>query len=164
MKKLLLLALAAGFLMAGQYAKLKDGTIIILKDDGTWEKVQTLPKNAEVAPPPTLQSQSAPKVDPMAKEYESKLQGRWESPDGKLVYIVDGHKVTKIENGKKSSDTYQIKMIDPKKHLFLLNVGEGEKIGPFSFGGYFRKMAFNDDFSRLTDYSASMPTTLQKAR
>ena len=164
MKKTLLISLLAVMLSAGQYAKLKDGTIIILKDDGTWEKVQTIPKNVEVAPSPTLTHQAVAQVDPMAKEFAQKLQGRWESADGKLVYIVTADKVIKIENGKKNSDAYKIKVLNPQKHLFLLNVGEGEKIGPFSFGGYFRKMAFNDDFNELTDYSAPLPTTLKKVR
>ncbi len=166
MKKVLILGLLAMGLWAGQYAKLKDGTVIILKDDGTWEKVLTLPKNAEVAPPPQSEKSTAakPEVDPNAKIYAEHLQGRWESLDGKLVYIVTADKVVKIENGKKVTDAYKIKVIDPSKHIFLLNVGEGEKIGPFSFGGYFRKMAFNSDFSELTDYSASLPTTLKKVR
>ena len=163
-KKIVVLGLLAMGLWAGQYAKLKDGTVIILKDDGTWEKVQTLPQNAEVAPPPQLEKSATakPQVDPNAKIYAEHLQGRWESLDGKLVYIVTADKVVKIENGKKISDDYQIKVIDADKRLFLLNVGEGEKIGPFSFGGYFRKMAFNRDFSELTDYSASIPTKLYK--
>ncbi|WP_353661839.1 hypothetical protein [Hydrogenimonas sp. SS33] len=172
MKKLLFFALLATALVAGQYAKLKDGTIIILKDDGTWEKVETLPQGAQVVPAPTAQTQSQtaatpaprPKADPTAQAYAQKLQGTWKSVDGKLAYIFDGDKVTFIDGKKKRVDTFKVEKVDPAKRTFLLNIGEGEKIGIFSFGGTYRKLAFGPGFKTFTDYSASIPTELQKVK
>jgi hypothetical protein len=181
MKKLLFLSLLAASLMAGQYAKLKDGTIIILKDDGTWEKVETLPQGTQAAPapvpvqqpasvstqPPSPQQAAAPvqtSVDPLAQEYARKLMGSWESADGNLKYIVEGDKVTFVDGRKKRTGHYRIQSVKPDKREFILNIGEFGSAGYFSFGGVMRKLAFSSDFSRLTDYSATMPTELRKVK
>ena len=170
MKRLFVLSLLTLSLVAGQYAKLKDGTIIILKDDGTWEKVETIPQGAQVAPEPTLdqpkqaQQIKKPKTDPLAQEYAQKLQGTWENFDGSLKYIVEGDRITFIDGRKKRSGTFTIKSVKPDKREFLLNIGEVGSAGYFSFGGLFRKLAFSPDYRTLTDYSASMPTELRKVR
>ncbi|WP_456450162.1 hypothetical protein [Hydrogenimonas sp.] len=180
MKKLLFLSLLAASLMAGQYAKLKDGTIIILKDDGTWEKVETVPQGAPVAPPPApAPAQAAPRpqgaavppppppppaVDPLAQEYARKLQGVWENFDGSLKYIVRGDEVTFVDGRKKRTGKFTVKSVKPDKRQFILNIGEVGSAGYFSFGGTFRKLAFSPDFKSLTDYSAPMPTELRKVK
>ncbi len=184
MKKLLFLSLLAASLIAGQYARLKDGTIIILKDDGTWEKVETLPQGTQAAPAPvpvqqsgqpaSVSTQPAPprqaaapvqtSVDPLAQEYARKLMGRWESADGSLKYIVEGDKVTFVDGRKKRTGHYKIQSVKPDKREFILNIGEFGSAGYFSFGGVMRKLAFSSDFSRLTDYSATMPTELRKVK
>ena len=182
MKKLLFLSFLAASLIAGQYAKLKDGTIIILKDDGTWEKIETIPQGAPVAPtpaqpqshdttppPPARQAPVAapaptpkPAVDPLAQEYAQKLQGVWENFDGSLKYIIKGNEATFIDGRKKRTGTFRIQSVKPDKREFILNIGEVGAAGYFSFGGVMRKLVFSPDFKRLTDYSASMPTELHK--
>ena len=175
MKKLLFLSLLAASLIAGQYARLKDGTIIILKDDGTWEKVETMPRGATPPPPPPAGAQAAPQpgvtppppppaVDPLAREYAQKLQGTWQNYDGSLKYIVRGDEVTFVDGRSKRIGKFTIKSIDPGKRRFILNIGEVGAVGYFSFGGTFRKLAFSPDFQTLIDYSAPMPTDLHKVK
>jgi hypothetical protein len=192
MKKLLLLSLLSLSLVAGQYARLKDGTVIILKDDGTWEKVETLPQGAPVPPPPAPRpgtvpppppaqaapqpgmtpppppaaraTPPAPAVDPLAQEYAQKLQGVWESADGTLKYIVRGDEATFVEGRKKRTGKFTVKSVKPDQRQFILNIGEVGSAGFFSFGGLFRKLAFSPDFRTLTDYSAPIPTELHKVR
>ncbi len=183
MKKIVLTALLAIGLMAGQYAKLKDGTIIILKDDGTWEKVETVPQGAEAAPAPAAPKTAQPAVqppqpsaaapapvqqqravDPLAQEYAQKLVGVWESSDGKLKYIFKEGKATFVDGRKKRTGDYKVQSVKPEKREFLVNIGEFGSAGYFSFGGILRKLRFSPDFRELTDYSAPMPTTLKKVR
>ncbi|WP_456381486.1 hypothetical protein [Hydrogenimonas sp.] len=184
MKKLLFLSLLAVSLIAGQYAKLKDGSIVILKEDGTWEKVETLPQGTGAAPAPgpvrqsgqsdALFTRSTPgqqaaapirsSVDPLAREYARKLLGTWESADGRLKYIVEDETVTFVDGRRQRTGRYRIQSIRPEKRKFILNIGEFGSAGYFSFGGIMRKLAFSSDFTRLTDHSAPMPTELRKVK
>lgn len=180
MKKGLLftLFLSGSLLIAGQYAKLKDGTIIILKDDGTWEKVETIPTQAApsttdatpTATPTAAPAASAPSqpqkntADPLADDYRQKLRGAWKSTDGALRYRFEEKEAHFTEGRKKRHGAYYVEHINPSKRAFILHIGEVGRSGPFSFGGVMRKMHFSDDFSTLTDDSALIPTTLQKVR
>jgi hypothetical protein len=173
-KQIGITALLALALTAGQYAKLKDGSVIILKDDGTWEKVETIPSGTSVAPattapqaPSTTQATTQPqqpKIDPLAKEYTQKLQGTWENFDGSLRYVVKGDKVLWVQGRKKREGAFTLQNIKPQKRQFLMNIAEYGKTGPFSFGGVYRKLGFSPDFQTLTDYSVTIPTELHKVR
>ncbi|WP_457595969.1 hypothetical protein [Hydrogenimonas sp.] len=190
LKKSLLLLSFALAAIAGEYLQLPNGKTVLLKSDGTyeevtivrrggktialkpdgtWEEVETLEKAAPPPPPPAPAARAAaptpkpeaPKPDPMAREIAQKLQGTWKSWDGKFGYIFKGDRVTFIDGRKKVSDTFKIEHYDPKTHTFVLNVGEGEKMGVFSFGGFYRKLRFNDDFTSLEDIT-SMPIPLTR--
>jgi hypothetical protein len=164
--------------MAAQYAKLKDGTIIILKDDGTWEKVEALPK--ESVPLSENSDETGKKASEnrdtaMAREkkvskplsvevkrYREKLQGHWANYDDSLQYDFKGDTVTFIDGRRKRSGKYEIEKINPKNRTFLLNIAEHDRSGSFSFGGVLRRLGFSDDFKTMTDYSAPIPTELSK--
>ncbi|WP_201352456.1 DUF3157 family protein [Hydrogenimonas urashimensis] len=180
MKKTLLLSLLVIALSAGQYARLKDGTVIILKDDGTWEKVETRLPNEKAEPLPasaatpataghTPETTATPissrqNQNPLVLDYMNKLEGVWESADGKLKYIIEKDKATFVDGRKKRSGSYKIQNIKPNEREFVLNIAEFGSAGYFSFGGILRKLAFSPDFSSLTDYSATIPTELKKVR
>ena len=169
MKKLLFFSLLAVSLIAGQYAKLKDGTIIILKDDGTWEKVESLPAGTTVSEPVSGKEsgkhadQEAKKIDPMAEKIKNNLQGEWVSVDGKITYLFEGDMLTFTEGRRKRSTKYNIENIDPKTLEFRVNAGERGTAGFFSFGGFVRNLAFSKDFQTLTD-KTGIPVTLQKVK
>ncbi len=186
LKKVLTIGWLAVVAMAGEYLQLANGKTVLLKEDGTYEEVTIVQKGDQtialkkdgtyevvkhlerakpVATPPATTDRAhapQPSVDPLAREYARKLQGHWESLDGKLSYDFEGDRVIMQEGKKRRSDRFTIEKIDPNDREFLLNIGEGEKIGIFSFGGTYRKMRFSPDFSHLTDYSASIPTSLTK--
>ena len=173
MKKMLIFLSLSIALSAGQYARLKDGTIVILKDDGTWEKVETIPlpnKPKSDAKASTSKSSSnkanqnsaTEKSDPLKHTYLQKLQGVWRSGDGSLRYIVRGNDITIVEERKRRKRSFTIQRVTPKKKEILLNIGEVDRAGAFSLGGELRKLRFGPDFSTLTDLSKSIPAELYR--
>ncbi|BDY12713.1 DUF3157 family protein [Hydrogenimonas cancrithermarum] len=154
MKRLFLLLLTSLPLLASQYATLKDGTKIILKDDGTWEKVEIIPENAV----------DATKVSPLAEKIIKALQGKWSSKDGKIAYCFQGNRVTFTKDGKSKTESFKIENIEPDTLRFHLNAGETTKMGFFSVGGFTRYLKLSKDHATLLDRSETFPVTLHKVQ
>lgn len=160
LKKALFISSVASALIAGQYAVLKDGTTIILNENGTWEPVKLI----DVKTPTsngihssnigTLIQQSE-KASVMANEPLARmLAGKWESRDGNTMYDFkkDGS-VEYILDGKKSTNKYSIESIDNEDRVVTINIGETERVGKVSLGGMFRKIQISKDGQNATDIS-----------
>lgn len=161
LKKALFISSVASALIAGQYAVLKDGTTIILNENGTWEPVKLI----DVKTPTSGHSsnignliQQSEKSAVMANEPLARtLAGKWESRDGDTMYDFkkDGT-VDYILDGKKSSNKYSIESIDTEDRVIVVNIGEGERMGRVSFGGMFRKFQISKDGQSAVDLSEEL--------
>ncbi len=165
--------LLAVTLTAGQYATLKDGTVIILKDDGTWERVtpqKSVPKvgqpQADNAPAQekvqTQQSEKA--VDPLTARYAQRLQGVWRSGDGKERLEISGKRALFVSGRTRRGGPFEIEKIDAQKGAFTLVIGETERVGKFAFGGMRRRFVFEGADKLVDPEGGLLPVTLQRQK
>jgi len=167
--------LLAVTLTAGQYATLKDGTVIILKDDGTWEKVtpqKSVPKvgqpQAEAVNAPAQEKvqprQGEKVVDPLAARYAERLQGLWRSDDGRERLEISGKRALFVSGRTRRGGPFEIEKIDAQKGAFTLVIGETERVGKFAFGGMRRRFVFEGADKLVDPEGGLLPVTLRRQK
>lgn len=142
----LLLCFSLSILSADRYLKLEDGSTILLKDNGTWSRVEVEPGKSVKAKPV-----AAVEDVQLLRKIRQNLQGKWLSGDKKLQYLFKEDKVIFTSGRKSRESRYKIQNIDDKELTFTLNAGESGTFLAISFGGFMRKLRFSKDFSTLYD-------------
>lgn len=153
LKKISLTLIAAVLAFGSEFVTLENGKTVILKSDGTWEPVTLIKKDGkmialkkdgtwEEVPEKNVVAETVvnKKSEAAYKAKTSKLAktliGRWESPDGSLVYeFSDNGKLRVKEKNKWTTTTYKIDDVNEEKRNVVVNVGEEGSLGFISFGG-----------------------------
>jgi len=181
MKRVLLPAIVTA-LFASEYITLDNGKVIMLKDDGTWQEVQVVKKGNEtiaIKPDGTWEKIEAKRIE-TANKLETaadkkfkdsplvrKLIGKWEG-DGIAYTFTPDNATLKIKEGnryKTISGKWKVENVDKSKKIVTVNISEGMRLGPLSFGGEIRKLQIDgDQLVDLTDRFDGKVYTLNKVR
>ena len=176
LKKISLTLFAAVLAFGSQFVTLENGKTVILKSDGTWEPVTLIKKDGKIialkkdgtweeVPERNVVAETVvnKKSEAAYKAKTSKLAkaliGRWESPDGSLVYqFSDDGKLRLKEGNKWRTTTYRVDDVDRAKCNIVVNVGEEGSLGFISFGGEQWILHIDEDGRTLHNESLKLRT------